>query len=198
MTRQLEVARILALHGARRYGDTVNQLEHALQCAALARDDGADDEVVVAALLHDIGHLAGAFPEPWAADEDPRRHHGYWGALLVRPFVPARVAWLIEHHVMAKRYLCAVDRGYSAHLSPASARSLIAQGGPLPRAEQEQLERHPWFIDALRIRRWDDGAKAPEARPPSLESYLPLLARYFGPQVVATSGAPRGLSRAVR
>jgi predicted HD phosphohydrolase len=182
MTRQLEVARILARHGARRYGDTVNQLEHALQCADLARREGAAADVVVAALLHDIGHLAGPSPEASLAGEDPWRHHGHWGALLVRPFVPARVAWLIEHHVVAKRYLCAVDAAYSAHLSPASARSLIAQGGPLSKAEQAQLERHPWFIDALRIRRWDDDAKARGAAPPPLESYLPLLARYFGPQ----------------
>jgi gamma-butyrobetaine dioxygenase len=182
MTRQLAVARVLLSHGVRRYPEAVTQLEHALQCAALARRDRAADELVLAALLHDIGHLTPGASQFVAAAEEPNRHHGQWGALLVRPFVPARVAWLIEHHVVAKRYLCTVDRGYADRLSPASARSLVAQGGPLSLSERLRLEAQPWFADAVRLRYWDDEANDPAATPPPLTDYLPLLERHFGPQ----------------
>src|ERR671937_143250 len=107
MTRQLAVARVLLSHGVRRYPKAVTQLEHALQCAALARRERADDEVVLAALLHDIGHLVARAPD------GPAGHHGHEGADLLRPWVPERVAWLVEHHVVAKRYLCTVNPSYA-------------------------------------------------------------------------------------
>jgi len=92
------------------------------------------------------------------------------------------VAWVIEHHIVAKRYLCAVERGYADQLSPASARSLVAQGGALPETERGRLEAHPWFADAVRARRWDDLAKVPGAVTAPLGAYRSLLERYFGPQ----------------
>jgi predicted HD phosphohydrolase len=167
---------LFAESGQRAYGESVSQLAHALQCAALARRDRADDEVVVAALLHDVGHLVdhGA--------EGPGHHHGGHGAALVRRFVPPRVAWLIEHHVVAKRYLCTVDARYVSELSPASQRSYVQQGARLQAEEQLALETVPWFADALRVRRWDDAAKVPGTCCPPLIEYAPLLERYFGPQ----------------
>jgi [1-hydroxy-2-(trimethylamino)ethyl]phosphonate dioxygenase len=172
----LDVVALLAEAGLRAYGESVTQLSHALQCGALARRDRADDEVVVAALLHDVGHLV-------ERDEDrPERHHGTGGAALVKPFVPARVAWLIEHHVIAKRYLCTVDPRYVEQLSPASRRSYAAQGARLGPEEQLGLETLPWFADAVRLRRWDDAAKVPGAASPPLIAYAPLLERHFGPQ----------------
>jgi predicted HD phosphohydrolase len=162
--------------GLRAYGESVTQLAHALQCAELARRDRADDEVVVAALLHDIGHLVEG------GEEGPGRHHGSAGADLVRGFVPGRVAWLIEHHVIAKRYLCTVDARYVEGLSPASRRSYLVQGARLEPDEQLALETRPWFADAVRLRRWDDTAKLPGARCAPLVEYAPLLERYFGPQ----------------
>ena len=179
----LDIATLLLDHGARRYGDTVTQLAHALQCAALARASGADDDLVLAALLHDVGHLAGgsgSLSEPGlsAAHETPHRHHGQHAARLIGPYVPERVAWIIEHHVVAKRYLCAVEAGYAASLSPASVRSLAVQGGPLGADACHALERERWFQEAVAVRRWDDLAKEPAAVVPPLEAYRPLLARY--------------------
>jgi predicted HD phosphohydrolase len=176
----------LLQRGAGRHYDGVSQLDHALQCALLARRDRADDEVVLAALLHDIGHLAGpdAWPVSPGAEEDPVHHHGQRGAQLVRPFVPARVAWLIANHVVAKRYLCSVDARYELRLSPVSRRSLAAQGGVLDVEERLGLEVQPWFADAVRIRRWDDVAKAPGMTVPGLADYVPLLERFFGVQSV--------------
>ena len=173
----LDIVGLFAESGLRAYGERVTQLSHALQCAALAYRDRADDEVLVAALLHDIGHLA----EPPSV-ELPDRHHGGAGAAFIRPFVAPRIAWLVEHHVIAKRYLCSVDPRYVAHLSPVSQRSYAAQGAQLDLEEQLALETHPWFGDAVRIRRWDDAGKTPEAVYPPLIEYRPLLERYFGPQ----------------
>ena len=176
-TAGLDIVGLFAESGLRAYGERVTQLSHALQCAALAYRDRADDEVLVAALLHDIGHLV----EPPAV-ELPDRHHGGAGAAFIRPFVAPRIAWLVEHHVIAKRYLCSVDPRYVAHLSPVSQRSYAAQGAQLDLEQQLALETHPWFGDAVRIRRWDDAGKTPEAVYPPLIEYRPLLERYFGPQ----------------
>lgn len=131
----IDVVKLFRIAGDGREGETVTHLEHALQCAALARRDRADDEVVVAALPHDVGH-------PWLSVPDEHtQHHGRRRAELLRPFVPARVAWLVEHHVVAKRYLCTVDPRYATRLSPASARSLAQQGATLETDERLSLER---------------------------------------------------------
>ena len=176
----LDVTALLLTRGDAHYGEAVTQRDHALQCAALASRAGADDELVLAALLHDLAHLA--LPE---GRDAPERHHGHEGATIVRPFVPARVAWLIEHHVVAKRYLCAVDPSYAARLSAASVDSLRAQGGPLGKTELTALEAHPWFEDALRLRRWDEEAKDRDARVAPLASWVLLLEQYFGPQTTS-------------
>ena len=172
----MDVVALFAAHGAARYGEDVTQLEHALQCAGLARRARADDEVVLAALLHDIGHLVTRAPEA------PGGHHGHDGAALLTPWVPARVAWLVEHHVVAKRYLCTVDPRYATRLSPASVHSLAVQGAALDLEDRLALETRPWFADAVRIRRWDDEAKVSGAFTAPLAAYRPLIERWLGPQ----------------
>jgi len=171
-----DVVGLFAASGQRAYGERLTQLHHALQCAALARRDRADDEVVMAALLHDVGHLTED------AAEAPQRHHGSAGAVLLQARVPPRVAWLIEHHVVAKRYLVTVDPRYAGLLSPASQRSLVMQGARLTFDEISLLEVHPWFGDVLRLRRWDDAAKQPEMDCEPLLEFRPLLERWFGAQ----------------
>jgi gamma-butyrobetaine dioxygenase len=173
-TPALDLAALLLAQGARRYGDTVNQLMHALQCAAHARRAGADDDLVLAALLHDVGHLAGGLGD----EETPARHHGRHAARLLAPHVPERLAWIVEHHVVAKRYLCATEPAYVAGLSPTSVRSLAAQGGPLSVDECRALERERWFAEAVAVRRWDDLAKDPAAVVQDLDAYRSLLSRY--------------------
>jgi gamma-butyrobetaine dioxygenase len=174
--RVFDLVGLFAGPGQRAYGESVSQLEHALQCAALARQDRADDEVVIAALLHDVGHLVEH------RREDAAHHHGAGGAALVAAFVPLRVAWLIEHHVVAKRYLCTVDPRYVERLSPASRASYAVQGARLGPEEQLGLETRPWFADAVRVRRWDDAAKRPGTPCPPLIDYAPMIECYFGPQ----------------
>jgi predicted HD phosphohydrolase len=172
----VDVVALFAARGGARYEEAVTQLEHALQCAALARRERADDEVVLAALLHDIGHLVRRTPD------EPEGHHGHEGASLLHPCVPVRVAWLVEHHVVAKRYLCTVNPRYAGRLSPASVRSLAAQGAVLDPEQQLALETQPWFGDAVRIRRWDDDAKVIDAVTPPLIAYRELIERWLGPQ----------------
>jgi len=142
--RDLNIAGLLVKRGATHWGDEpVSALDHALQCAARARAARAVDEVVLAALLHDVGHLLSD------AEETPFSHHGLWAARFLRPFVPPRVAWLVEHHVLAKRYLCTVDRAYAESLSLGSTRSWIRQGGVLDLDARREMERQPWLGEAL-------------------------------------------------
>ena len=175
--RDLNIAGLLVKRGATHWGDEpVSALDHALQCAARARAARAADEVVLAALLHDVGHLLSD------AEETPFSHHGLWAARFLRPFVPPRVAWLVQHHVLAKRYLCTVDRAYAESLSLGSTRSWIRQGGALDRETRQELEGQPWLADALAVRRWDDEAKEPGAIVPALSAYRDLLEPCFGRQ----------------
>jgi gamma-butyrobetaine dioxygenase len=175
--RELNIVGLLVKRGAMWFGDeAVSGLDHALQCAALARARGAGDEVLLAALLHDVGHLVSG------AEESSVTHHGKWAARFLSPFVPRRVAWLVEHHVIAKRYLCTVDRAYAESLSLGSLRSWLRQGGPLDSATCRALEREPWLPDVLAIRRWDEAAKEPGITVPALPAYRDLLEGCFGRQ----------------
>jgi [1-hydroxy-2-(trimethylamino)ethyl]phosphonate dioxygenase len=109
--------------GAEQYfGEPVSQLEHALQAAALAVSYRARDALVVATLLHDIGHLIHGEGESIASAGIDARHEAAAHAFLRQHFDPD-VTEPIRLHVAAKRYLCAVDAGYARQLSPASARS---------------------------------------------------------------------------
>ncbi|HTX09928.1 MAG TPA: hypothetical protein VME22_15010 [Solirubrobacteraceae bacterium] len=121
-------------------GEPVDQLEHALQCGALARGRSEDSEFVVACLLHDIARAAAVAGIPY---DGPREHHGEAGARWLEPRVGTRVAWLAEQHVPAKRYLVATDPAHAAGLSEVSARTLVAQGGPISAPEVEAFESQP-------------------------------------------------------
>jgi len=138
-------------------GEPVDALAHALQCASLALAEGADDELVVAAALHDIGY------HPQVVARFPGLPHEAAGAAFAADLLGERIAWLIAQHVPAKRYLVATDAPYAASLSDASVRSLVKQGGPMSRGEVEAFERQPGSRDAARLRRWDDAAKVPGA-----------------------------------
>jgi predicted HD phosphohydrolase len=151
-------------------GEAVDQRRHALQCAGHAVAAGSDDELVLAAALHDIGRAA-----PVRA-EFPGLPHEQAGAAFARDRIGEGVAWLIAQHVPAKRYLVAVDEAYFGQLSPASVRSLEQQGGPMNKAEVHEFGSHPRAEAAVALRRWDEAAKD------SGDAGLPLaeLLRIFG------------------
>ena len=165
-----------ALHGATSYEgqrrESVSALDHALQCAQLAEDARAAAPLVVAALLHDVGHFV-AIAEVGETDERDDVHELRGVAVLVRDFPPA-VVEPIRLHVAAKRYLTAIEPAYARGLSPASVHSLAQQGGPYRGAEIARFEVQPFAEDAVRLRRWDDLAKRPGLATPPLEYYLAL------------------------
>lgn len=163
---------LFAHHGQAAYiGEAVSQTEHGLQAAALAEAEGAPPELIVAALLHDIGHLLDARSDsPMKLGVD--LEHEDLGAAWMEPhFAPGAVE-PVRLHVPAKRYLCAVDPAYLATLSPASVASLQLQGGPMGPVEAEEFRRGPFADAAVRLRRWDDAAKVPGLATPPLEHFV--------------------------
>ena len=155
-------------------GEPVDQLEHALQSAAMARETRGDDpEFVVACLLHDIARAPAVAGIPY---DGPGEHHGEDGARWLTPRVGARVAWLAEQHVPAKRYLIATDSGYLNQLSEVSQRTLIAQGGAMSDAEVAQFRSNPDWEQAVELRLIDDRAKVPGLEVSGIDSYRTELA----------------------
>ena len=151
-------------HGGDDYiGEPVSQLEHMWQAATLAEAEGHDDEVVLAAFFHDLGHLCAAAGAAFASmDGFGAVNHEQLGAdyLRARGF-SERVARLVESHVLAKRYLTYKYPEYRRQLSPASQATLAFQGGAMTAAEAIAFERHPDASIIIRLRQWDDLAKQP-------------------------------------
>ena len=156
------------------FGEGVSQREHALQAAWLAENSNAPPALVVAALLHDIGHLIHGLPEN-IADQGVDGYHEAAGANWLRTYFGPEVTEPIRLHVDAKRYLCATDPTYRAMLSPSSQQSLELQGGPANPAEARALEANPLFEGAVMLRRWDDAAKVPGLKLPDFEHYRNLI-----------------------
>lgn len=172
-----EIESLLLLKGAKQYGrEPVSQLEHALQCAHLAEVAGESQPIIAAALLHDLGHLLGK--EVVEADEaHPDRDdlHQYIAMPFLRGTFSDHVLEPIRLHVDAKRYLCHVDPAYLGTLSPASVRSLQLQGGSFDAEQAVLFVRNPHAGAAVRLRRYDDLAKVPSARTPSLGHFVEQL-----------------------
>jgi phosphonate degradation associated HDIG domain protein len=170
-----EILELFASKGHAAYvGEPVSQLEHALQTAHHAEQADASDELIVASLLHDIGHLIHKLPED-AADHGLDTRHEMMGQAWLARYFERGVTEPIRLHVPAKRYLCATDPAYLAQLSPASLQSLALQGGPFGPQELEEFQRNPFFRNAVALRRWDDLAKVPDMPVARLEHYRPRL-----------------------
>ncbi|HEY2177668.1 MAG TPA: HD domain-containing protein [Caulobacteraceae bacterium] len=172
------VERLYRERGGRAYGEGVSQIEHALQCASLAQADGAAPSLIVAALVHDIGHL---FEDEDAPARD-HRHEAVGAAALAGLFDEA-VCAPIALHVAAKRYLCFRERRYFAALSPASQASLGLQGGAFDAAQAAAFRRLAYWREAVALRRLDDVAKSQEACGRNFFEFLPVM------RAVATAGA---------
>lgn len=157
-------------------GESVSQLDHALQCALLARLAGEPDEVIAGALLHDLGHLLESGTDSLPTDRVDHRHQIIGEQALART-MSSRVAACVRLHVDAKRYLCATEPDYLSGLSPVSVKSLGLQGGPFDRDQANRFIDQPFADDAVRVRRYDDQAKIPGQVTPLLDEFVPLLRR---------------------
>jgi phosphonate degradation associated HDIG domain protein len=172
-----DIERLFSRKGELMYtGEPVTQLEHALQTAWLAEESGADDALVTACLLHDLGHMLneqGDTPTLRGLDDA----HQYVVLPFLRGLFPDRVLDVIKLHVDAKRYLCCVNLDYWAGLSADSKRSLELQGGIYDRAQCAAFISQTAAIDAVKLRRWDDEAKQPDTSTPALAHFLERAAR---------------------
>jgi phosphonate degradation associated HDIG domain protein len=156
------------------YGEAVSQLEHALQAAQCAEQEHASDALIVAALLHDIGHILEDIPEDTADMGIDAKHEEIGQQWLARRF-GKNVVEPVYLHVNAKRYLCATDAGYLGKLSPASVQSLALQGGVMTSEEVRSFEQAEFYREAISLRSWDDRAKIPGLTTRTLADYRGII-----------------------
>jgi len=156
------------------FGEPVSMTQHCLQAAHCAQLERAGMSLIVAALLHDIGHLIVDVPDDikdWTSDACHEKVGGDW---LAERFGP-EISEPVRLHVPAKRYLCATQPSYLARLSPASVITLKLQGGVMSAAEVAAFESERFFKEAIRIREWDDRGKVAGSDTPRLVSYRSMI-----------------------
>lgn len=165
------IQRLFDEKGHLQYGEDVTQLQHALQCGFLAEADGASPTLILAAVLHDIGHMLHGDAAQALADDVDDAHELIGAKVLERWFGPA-VSEPVRLHVQAKRYLCARNPSYLERLSPLSLHTLSLQGGPMSPPQAHEFETQPFYRDAVALRQWDDAAKIADQATPALPHFL--------------------------
>jgi 2-amino-1-hydroxyethylphosphonate dioxygenase (glycine-forming) len=179
-----EIIHLYSLYGGEEYsGEKVSQLEHMVQSAQLAKTEGFNDEVVLAAFLHDIGHIAEKVTNENAMSSYGIKDHEAIGASFLesRGF-SFRVTRLVASHVSAKRYLTLREPGYYDKLSDASKHTLEFQGGPMSDEEADLLEEDPLFREIIQMRRWDEAAKLENQPMPPLDLFKELIFQHLQEQ----------------
>ncbi len=162
------------------FGEPVTQLQHACQAAEFANTEGYDDEVVIAALLHDIGHLCVEADEHNSMADLGIKDHELEGANYLRQHgFSEKICQLIGAHVAAKRYLTATDSSYYNNLSEASKKTLEFQGGMMSPNEVHAFETNPLHRLFIRMRIWDEMAKDPTISLPDLSIYKKLVHKHL-------------------
>lgn len=160
-------------------GEEVTMIQHQLQAGALA--EGCRDSFVVAALLHDIGHVIGhhegEFDASAALADQRDAHHDAVGARWLSRWFGPDVTEPVRLHVAAKRYLVSIEPGYAAKLSEASVHTLRLQGGAMTVQEAQEFEELPYAHDAVALRRLDEAAKDASKDARALHTYRDLLMR---------------------
>ena len=169
------LASIFERRGAEEYlGEPVTIGEHMLQGATIAERNGQSDEIIVGALLHDIGHFTSEFGT-FSMEDTEDRHHEDAGAEVLERFFPTVVTDCCRYHVAAKRYLCATKPSYFERLSEASVHSLNLQGGPMNAEEVAAFESNPNFEAIIAVRYLDEAGKVAGMQTSDF--------RYFAPRV---------------
>ena len=176
-----EVFSLYENYGSEDYiGEPVSQIEHMCQAAQLAEKEGFDDEVILAAFFHDIGHLCEHIMSVGHMDGyGVTDHEALGGNFLKENFFSDRVAKLVESHVRTKRYLTYRFPEYYEKLSPASKMTLSKQGGMMTATEAELFEADPLSDLYIKLRQWDDEAKVENIPLPGLEKYKEMAYRHL-------------------
>ena len=171
------LADIFARRGGEEYlGEPVTMAQHMLQAAVFAQEAGEPEDVIVAALLHDIGHFPSEFGMFSMEDTEDRFHEDAGGAILAA-FFPPIVTDCVRYHVAAKRYLCATEPAYFNALSEASVHSLNLQGGPMSDQEVADMAKLQNLDAILRVRIYDDKGKEAGMETPDFTHFAPMVAR---------------------
>ena len=153
------------------YGEDVTQSAHALQTAALAEEEGASHALILASLLHDVGHMV--HPDAALALEQSQDDtHEQLGAEWLAQFFGPAVTQPVALHVQAKRYLCWADPDYYDGLSDVSKKSLALQGGVFSDDQAREFLQVPYAREAISLRKWDERAKISGAATPDLPHFL--------------------------
>ena len=171
------LASIFERRGSEEYlGEPVTMGEHMLQGATIAEQNGQPDEIVVGALLHDIGHFTSEFGT-FSMDDTKDRHHEDAGAEVLERFFPTVVTDCCRYHVAAKRYLCATKPSYFDRLSEASVHSLNLQGGPMNDEEVAEFEKNPNLKEIIAVRYLDEAGKIEGMNTPDFRHFAPKVQR---------------------
>ncbi|TMV04834.1 HD domain-containing protein [Ruegeria sediminis] len=157
-------------------GEPVTMAEHMLQGATIAERNGMPEDIIVAALLHDIGHFTSEFGT-FTMDDTEDRHHEDAGAEVLAPFFPSVVTDCVLYHVAAKRYLCAAKPEYFKRLSEASIHSLNLQGGPMSPEEVAEFEKNPNLEKIIQVRYLDEAGKRADMETPGFRHFAPMVQR---------------------
>ncbi|MBA4197375.1 MAG: phosphohydrolase [Chitinophaga sp.] len=167
------IFRLYEQYGSEDYiGEKVSQIEHMTQAAALAEAAGYDDEVILSAFFHDIGHLCEQEMEVERMEQYGVVNHENIGYdYLIQKGFSETIAKLVKSHVAAKRYLAFKEPAYYNILSEASKQTLAHQGGKMTEAEALEFEADPLHSLYVQLRRWDDEAKEQNIPVPSLNKY---------------------------
>ena len=168
---------IFERRGSEEYlGEPVSMGEHMLQGAAIAEQNGQPEEIIVGALLHDIGHFTSEFGT-FTMDDTEDRHHEDAGAEVLEWFFPTVITDCVRYHVAAKRYLCATRPDYFRRLSEASVHSLKLQGGPMSAVEVADFEKNPNLKEIVAVRYLDDAGKRAGMETPDYWHFAPMVQR---------------------
>ena len=169
------IGSIFERRGGEEYlGEPVTMGQHMLQGATMAEQSKEPDDIIIGALLHDIGHFTSEFGT-FSMEDKKDRYHEDAGAAVLENFFPKVITDCCRYHVAAKRYLCATNPEYFQKLSAASVHSLNLQGGPMSETEIKEFERNPNLKKILTVRLYDDAGKVPDMDTPSFWHFAPLV-----------------------
>lgn len=176
-----EIIGLYQKHGGNEYyGEPVTQLQHACQSAELARQQGCDEEMVLAAFLHDIGHICVAGRDVTVMENYGVMNHEKIGAAFLRNRkFSERLIQLVQAHVSAKRYLTHNDEHYYDRLSEASKQTLVYQGGKMSHDEAVVFENDPLFEQMIAMRKIDEEAKDEHKQAGELNAYHNMIVEHL-------------------